>query len=521
MQGTVAIDLGSSTTVVAYQPPGEPARLLHLDPYSLADACVVPSLLWLASRDSPRPLLGRQVLEAGLADTDGPQLQRDFKRRIGLPPGQDGADRDDQGLPLSAAESGERLLLQLWQALPPELQPDRLVMTAPIDGYGGYRSWLLGLGEQLPVREIALVDEPTAAAIGCGLKPGSTVLVVDLGGGTIDLSLVQLQGGEGRAAPIAQLLRLGGRSLETSRQAQRCARVLGKAGLALGGRDLDHWIAVHLAGDSPRCGSLLMQAEALKCRLSIEHQAVTVWTDTRGISRELRLDRDGLEQLLQRHGLFDQLDALLEQVLAQGRSAGVGLDRIDAVLPVGGTSQLSAIQTWLRQRLSPIPLHNTRPVEAVALGALALTPGVQVRDVLSRGVSLRCWDRRSKGHHWHPLFVAGQSWPTEQPLEMVLACSRDQQEGLELVLGEPEPGQRAEVVYVDGLPVLRQRQAGEPEVTPWTRPMTVPLAPPGRRGIDRLRLRFAIDTRSQLTVEIDDLEHPDQPPGRHLLGPVR
>lgn len=521
MQGTVAIDLGSSTTVVAYQPPGEPARLLQLDPYSLADAWVVPSMLWLASRDSGRPLLGRQVVEAGLADTDGPQLQRDFKRRIGLPAGQDAADRDDLGLPLSAEESGERLLLQLWQALPPELQPDRLVMTAPIDAYAGYRSWLVGLGEQLPVREIALVDEPTAAAIGCGLAPGSTVLVVDLGGGTIDLSLVQLQGGEGRAAPIAQLLRLGGRSLATSGQAQRCARVLGKAGLALGGRDLDHWIAAHLAGDCPPCGSLLRQAETLKCQLSGQHQAMTVWTDHRGRSRELRLDRNGLEQLLQRHGLFSQLDALLEQVLAQGRRAGVTLEQIDAVLPVGGTSRLTAIQTWLGQRLSPVPLHNARPVEAVALGALALTPGVQVRDVLSRGVSLRCWDRRSQAHHWHPLYVAGQSWPTEQPLEMVLACSRDNQDGLELVLGEPEPGQRAEVIEVDGIPVLRQRPAGDPAVTPWLRPLTVPLAPPGRQGVDRLRLRFAVDASSQLTVEIEDLDHPDQPPGGHLLGPVR
>ena len=55
MQGTVAIDLGSSTTVVAYQPPGGPPQLLQLDPYSLSDGFVVPSLLWLADRASPRP----------------------------------------------------------------------------------------------------------------------------------------------------------------------------------------------------------------------------------------------------------------------------------------------------------------------------------------------------------------------------------------------------------------------------------------------------------------------------------
>jgi len=522
MQGTVAIDLGSSTTVVAYQPPGEPARLLRLDPYSLSDPSVVPTLLWLTSRDSPRPLVGRQVLEAGLAATDTPNLQRDFKRRIGLPANQEPGDQNADGLPLSPQESAELLLLQLWQALPQGLEPERLVLTAPIDTYAGYRSWLLGLAKQLPVHELALVDEPTAAAIGCGLAPGSTVLVVDLGGGTIDLSLVQLQGGEGRAAPIAQLLRLGGRSLENSRQALRCARVLGKAGLALGGRDLDHWIAAHLAGDQKVCGSLLMQAEQLKCKLSDTEQALTVWVDGQGVSQALQLDRATLAQLLEHQGLFQQLDGLLEQVLAQGRRVGVGLEHINAVLPVGGTSRLQAIQDWLQQRLSPIPLHHQRPVEAVALGALALTPGVRVQDVLSRGVSLRCWDRRSQAHHWHPLFVAGQSWPTDQPLEVVLACSSDNQEALQLVLGEPDPGQRAEVVYVDGLPVLRQRPAGSPAVSPWAQePLTVPLGPPGQRGVDRLRLRFAIDAQSQLTVAIEDLDVPQQPPTYHQLGSVR
>lgn len=94
-----------------------------------------------------------------------------------------------------------------------------------------------------------------------------------------------------------------------------------------------------------------------------------------------------------------------------------------------------------------MPLRSERPVEAVALGALALTPGVRVRDVLARGVSLRCWDRRSGCHRWHPLFMAGQSWPTDQPLELVLACSRDGQDQLELVLGEPLPEERAEVVF--------------------------------------------------------------------------
>ena len=82
MGGTIAIDLGSSNTVVAFQHGDQPPRLLALPPYSLADPVVVPSLLWLSDPDQSRPLVGRQVLEAGLAHDDSPCLQRDFKRHI-------------------------------------------------------------------------------------------------------------------------------------------------------------------------------------------------------------------------------------------------------------------------------------------------------------------------------------------------------------------------------------------------------------------------------------------------------
>ncbi len=498
MQGTVAIDLGSSTTVVAHQAPGAGAELLALPPYSLATPVVVPSLLWLSHGEQSRPLIGRQVLEAGLAHGDDPRLQRDFKRRIGAPPGETGS--------AAAERAGSLLLRRLWHALPDGLEPRRLVLTAPIEAYRGYRQWLLRVCSDLEVEELALVDEPTAAAIGAGLPAGSTVLVVDLGGGTIDLSLVQLEGGEGRAAPIAQLLRFAGRDLDDSRQRLRCARVIGKAGVGLGGRDIDRWIAHRLCPDQPPSGTLLEACERLKCQLSEQDEALTLWTPPQAPARELRLNREQLAALLEGHGLLGQLDAMLDEVLAAGRRAGLDLRRVTAVLPVGGSSQLAAIRDWLRQRCGAVPIRDQRPVEAVAIGALALTPGVQVKDVLARGVALRCWERRSGRHHWHPLFVAGQSWPTDRPLELVLACSQDGQEALELVLGEPLDDQRREVVFEAGLPVLRPRQAGAADVIPWAQePSSLALNPAGEQGQDRLRLAFTIDADSQLLVETTDL----------------
>ena len=190
MQGTLAIDLGSSTTVVAYQGPHTAAELLALPPYSARAPVVVPTLLWLSEPTTTQPLIGRQVVEAGLAHGDGPQLHRDFKRQIGANPT---AQSPTHALPLSPEQAGALLLRRLWAALPPELEPQRLVLTAPIDSYPRYRQWLQEVCRDLEVPELALVDEPTAAAIGAGLPAGSTVLVVDLGGGTIDLALVALE----------------------------------------------------------------------------------------------------------------------------------------------------------------------------------------------------------------------------------------------------------------------------------------------------------------------------------------
>ena len=189
---------------------------------------------------------GRQVLDSGLSDGTSLELHRDFKRWIGV------LDKSDlPSHPLSPEQAGEILLHQIWKCLPKTVSVKRLVLTAPVDQALGYRQWLLQACRSLPVDEVALVDEPTAAAIGAGLPAGSKLLVVDLGGGTLDLSLVALEGGEGRAAPLAQLLRFRGLDLKNSKQTLRSARVLGKAGIALGGRDLDHWILDHLLPNDP------------------------------------------------------------------------------------------------------------------------------------------------------------------------------------------------------------------------------------------------------------------------------
>jgi len=505
---TLAIDLGSTTTVVAIQRQGDPhPQLLDLPPISLRPG-EVPSLVWTGEAE---PLIGRQVLEAGLADRTGPELARDFKRSIGAGP-----------VPGAAERAGEQLLLQIWARLPKHLTIQRLVLTAPVETYQPYRSWLQQACAALPVQEIALVDEPTAAALGAGLPAGSRLLVVDLGGSTLDLALVSLEGGEGRAAPIAQLLRLHGRSLgDRSRQKLRTARVLGKAGLRLGGRDIDRWIVAACCPSDEPTTTLLNAAERLKCRLSDPDLGPDQELQELAGDQSLRLSRRQLDRLLEERGMDDALERLLEETLAGGRRNSCDLEDLQGVVAVGGGAQLPWLRGWLQEHTAPAPLLTPPPVEAVALGALQLTPGVQVQDVLQHGVSLRTWDQRSGTHRWHPLFVAGQPWPSSEPLELVMAASRSGQEQLELVLAEPQTEGRHDVVFVDGIPTLRTSEAGEVRHQPWPgHPAVLPLDPPGETGQDCLRLRLRIDSDAGLIAEIHDLRSDRELPAVQL-GTVR
>jgi len=526
--GSLAVDLGNSNTVVAHQPAtGGPPRLLRLSAYSDPDEPIIPTLLYCANdcttsplNSSPQPcLVGRQVIEAGLLESmhKPPQppaeLYCHFKRSIGARP---------RSEPVERAERGGALFLEhLWQALQWQMPPERLVLTAPVDAFAGYRRWLLDYGRRLPVPELALVDEPTAAAIGSGLPPGSHVLVVDLGAGTSDLALVRIQGGEGQARPISQLLRFNGNDLARSSQHLRVARVVGKAGVPVGGRDLDHWIAAHMAPQvkGPVPEAWLRAAEQLKCQLSANDQATVDVIQAEGDVTPWQLERSALERLLKRQGFVRLLDHLLEQVAIAARREGLDLLRLTAVLPVGGTSCLPLVRRWIERRLPGVPCCVRQPLTAVAYGALALTPNVRVRDVLSRGVALRYWDRRQQAYCWHPLYWAGQTWPTESPLQIRLAPAHARQPALELVLAEVSADLRREVVFVDGQPRLLEEQAPPASMSPWHASFPpLPLPEQAQPGQDALLLAFSITDDRHLRLQVKNLL--DEQSGAELKGPL-
>ncbi len=518
--GTLAIDLGSSTTVVVFQKEnGQSPELLDLPPISRSPG-EIPSLIWESEEECY--LIGQQIIDLNLISADKEnKLSQDFKRWIGSP-------KIDPiyNSKIPPEKAGEILIHNIWEKASAKVNIKRLVLTAPVDTYREYRTWLVKVCKSLKVKEIALVDEPTAAAMGAGLAPGLTLLVLDFGGSTIDMSIVALEGGEGEASPIAQLIRFDGNNLEgKSTQVLRTAKVLGKAGIRIGGKDIDRWIANHLLPDEEPTNLILSIAEELKCDLSKVGIKDTLTISKKIIINQneekfLSLSKAGLEELLIDKGLLESIKILFKQTINIAKRNSFELKDLDSVVLVGGGSQIPLIKNYLSNLCNSIPFLTPPPIEAIALGALNLTPGVQIKDVLNKGVSLRCWNKKNEKHIWHPLFLAGQPWPTTKPLDIILAASINNQLCIDLIIGEPEEEGSNEIIYINGLPSLKKIESKDKVKKINNTIISIPLDPPGRIGQDCIKLSFNINDKCQLEIVGIDLRNNDAITSQNL-GNIR
>jgi molecular chaperone DnaK (HSP70) len=360
-----------------------------------------------------------------------------------------------------------------------------------------------------------MLDEPTAAALGYGLADQEIVLVVDFGGGTLDLSLVRLaQGSQAAQKPVGFLLKWGNKSLGSdSKQKVKTARVLGKAGQNLGGTDIDNWLVDYFAKTQGLAVSALTTrlAEKVKIQLSSQQQASEVYFDDENFeSYELQLNRDTLENILKEHSFFDRLDDSMAQLLQQARRQGIEVTDISGVLLVGGTSQLPAVQTWVRQYFDEGKIRCDRPFEAIAQGALQLTQNTEIKDFLYHSYGVRYWNRRQNHHSWHPIIKEGQAYPMTQPVELVLGASLENQPSIELIMGELGAGTGGTEVYFDGDRLITRRlDSGQTTVKPLNdrdgARSVAQLTPPGFPGSDRIKILFVVDDQRFLRITVEDL----------------
>ncbi|MEG4351511.1 Hsp70 family protein [Microcoleus sp. LAD1_D3] len=512
---TIAIDFGTSNTVVArwnqvLQQP-ETLKLPGLSAISAQNPPLIPSLLYVEDAAQNKVILGQQVRDKGLDLSGDSRFFRNFKRGIGT--SVQGFVPELDGQLITFERVGEWYLSQIVNSIRQLPLPiDSLIFTVPVDSFEAYRHWLGKVSQSLQVEQVRMLDEPTAAALGYGLADRENLLVIDFGGGTLDLSLVRLDASADKK-PLGFILKWGEKLLaESSAQKTKVARVLAKAGQNLGGSDIDNWLVDYFVQTKGLAKSPITTrlAERLKIQLSLLNQAVEVYFDDENFeSYELELDRARFESILAEHQFFDKLDECMNQVLQQARRQGLEIGDIDAVLLVGGTVQIPAVGRWVQQYFEPAKIRCDKPFEAIAQGALQLSQGIEIKDFLYHSYGIRYWNRRENCHSWHSLIKSGQSYPMSEPVELVLGASLENQPSIELIIGELGAETGGTEIYFDGDRLITRQLAGQTSVQPLNDKdgarSIAQLTPPGYPGSDRIKIFFRVDEQRFLRITVEDL----------------
>lgn len=513
----LAIDFGTTNTVVArWKSDTETAEIITLP--AIADESLpnhppaVPSLVYVEDAKADVTKIGREVRDAGLDRQRDNRLFRNFKRGIVAKPAPDPRIIDMEKY--ADVNAGTAFVTRVINSLPYDVDDiEQLVLTAPVASFESYLSWLNNVIEDIPAEKIRIVDESTAAALGYAVtKPGAAVMVFDFGGGTLDLSLVQLpESGEKTGGFLSRLM--------SGNTNQHAAKVIAKAGRIIGGSDIDQWIIAwvlkqndlkpkDLGGDYTK---LLTFCEAAKIELSQAEEA-TIDFQVGDKAYSQRLTREQLEELMEENGFFTSLRHVIDKVMHISRQRGIFKEDVQNVLMVGGTSLMPSVQRTLKQYFTDMSVRSDKPFTAVAEGALQVAAGYGLDDYLIHSYGIRFLDEKDT-HDYDEIIPMGSRYPTESPIDVILAAAHEGQTEVEFVIGEIDTDSISmlEVQYEDGQAVFvaQAGQSGE-QIIPLNEgdaiKSLVKLDPPGQPGSNRLKASFMIDDRRQLRLTVTDIQ---------------
>jgi molecular chaperone DnaK (HSP70) len=517
MPGRLAVDFGTSNTVVAAwdearregAPLFVPDYGTRLFPQGEAGEgiALVPSLIHYA--DANRRWLGQQVHQHNLYESEG--TFRWMKRYVAH---RSPIKRRLHGAEVSYFDAGRDFLSAVltFAAAEVNLGQEEIALTVPVESFEHYENWLAGVAEAAGLPRFRLIDEPSAAALGYGahIQPGHVYLIFDFGGGTLDVAVVLIEEEQSAAA------------------GRRC-RVLGKAGVELGGMVLDGWLFQEvLRRNNRREGdddvrrlsrALLTECERAKELLSSHERAEVAVVDPQsGAVLSAEFTRGEFEELLDRHEAFTRIDQTVRRALNLARERGYGEESVKAVLMVGGSSLVPAVQRAVQRMFGRERVLLSRPLDAVARGAAAFVAGVDFYDHIQHDYAIRFVNPRKGDYDYRPLVKRGTPYPTAEPVaRLTVKATYDGQPQLGIAiyeLGERraggadgpvelvfDPSGAARVVSVTPDEEDRRTYFWINEQTP-----TFLVAdPPARQGEARFEVEFGIDGNKRLLITARDL----------------
>ncbi len=350
----------------------------------------------------------------------------------------------------------------------------RAVVTVPAYYDDHQRSAVREAGALAGLHVERIVNEPTAAALAFGFGRGldQRVLVYDLGGGTFDASVLEIQG------DVYEVVSTGGDTF-------------------LGGVDFDAQLVDHLVwrfteqrGFAPPVDPVAWQrirdaAEEAKVALSSRESAVARvpylcrTADGQEHALEVEVTRAELEGLTER--LVDRTLEVCREVLA---AKGLGPGDVSEVLLVGGQSRMPLVWRKIAKEFGREPNKSVHPDEAVAVGAALLADSasridsVVLIDVLAMGIGVGL-----PGGRMVPVLPRNTSLPARKSHE--IATTHDRQTELELQVFQGDSPKVAECEYLGT--------------------MRIPHLPPRPRGAVRVSVEFAVGGEGLLTITAKDL----------------
>ncbi len=463
----IGIDLGTSNSAAAVLQGGRPVLIPSaegLTPYGK----MFPS--YVALTPDGQLLVGEPARRQAALNPE--RTVTGFKRKMGTDYRYRLGDREFTPQQLSAFLL-QKIKRDAEAFLGQEVK--KAVITVPAYFNDNQRQATKDAGTIAGLEVVRIINEPTAASLAYGLDKAEKeqkILVFDLGGGTLDVTILEFGGGVFEVKSTSGDTQLGGTDMDEALVNYLCEEFRKKEG-------------VDLRGDKTAMMRLREAAERAKIELSTtpvtEINLPFLYSDAKGPRHlQMQLTRAKLEELVR--PIVERCRPCVEQAL---RDAKLTPEEIDKVILVGGPTRMPIVQRFVEEIMGKKVERGVDPMECVAMGA-AIQAGViagELKDILLLDVTPLTLGIETLGGIFTPLIPRNTTIPTRR--SQIFTTASDFQTAVTIHVLQGERPMAADNVSLGRFDLVG--------------------IPPAPRGVPQIEVTFDIDANGILKVTARDL----------------